>query len=48
MLFWEYDYWKTKQEFNIDVAGIHAELEFMSSKSEKSEVWKQKAMNVES
>ncbi len=47
MLFWEYDYWKTRQEFNIDIRGIMSELQFMSTKEESSEIWKQKAMNVE-
>lgn len=39
-MFWAYDHWKTKQEFNIDVAGVLAELKFMNKKPESSEVWK--------
>ena len=30
------------------MAGIMAELKFMSKKAETSEIWKQKALNVES
>lgn len=47
-MFWQYDLWKTKQEFEINIAGIMAELEFMSKKPETSEVWKKKALFVES
>lgn len=40
--------WKTNQEFEVNIAALIRELEFMERKPVNSWVWKEKAANLDS